>query len=210
MEQTESLNSIQTVKPSKRRSPLRLLILLVVFIILTIVIGGSLYLTGGVSFLRKAWEVRNCESKGACPANRLLILTKPQQIQGEVGENSSLMTQNVVYIGFWGEEFWTLSLDGPIKKFKQASNTTFGIAVGIDENDLERKNIASKLNSGQLQRVDSQAFNDNKKIFIIEGDPGHLTAEKFRDIVKSGNLLMALYEPTSNELTGLIILDFDR
>lgn len=210
MEQAESQNEIQTLNAPKSRSfgPLIFLLVLILFLGL---IGGFLYLGGGVSFLMRAREVSRCENKGKCSANPQITLTQPQQVQGEEGlEENSLMTQKVVYIGFLGGKYWTFSLDGPIKKFKQVPSTTFGIALAVDEKDLGRRDIASKLESGLLQRVEPSTFEDNNKILLIEADARHLTGEEFRAIVKSGSLLTALYEPASKELTGLILMDLGR
>jgi hypothetical protein len=205
MQEANPLGSVQNVEVPKKKSALPLLLLaLLIFLAAFVTIFN---LTGTASFLKREMGIRKCKGEEKCLTG--FLLTKPSQVPENKEENGVLMTQNVVYMGFWGGEFWTLSLDGPIKKFKPKPDTNFGVAASVEQNDLAKRGLASRMNRGLLQQIDTQTFNDIKKVLIVERNTGHLTAEEFRDIVKSGDVLTVLYEPITNTLTGLIILDFD-
>jgi len=114
---------------------------------------------------------------------------------------------NVVYIGFLENKFWSWTLDGIILKLDVTRDSTYGIAVPLENTAYTRRSLTNLFEKGLVEIIKPHP---NFGGVIIESNRGNLDMNNFRSIAKSGNLVKVIYNERSGELVGAVLIDFKR
>jgi len=182
------------------------LFLLLVSFVLALGLGG-----GGFSYLRRrsnptpylTTESQNYDTEAG--------LSAPQSILNIdlASEDADISMQQVVFAMIQGESFWAWPHNGFLTSFKTTSETGYGIAAAVEENDLRKDRVSTMIEEGTLKLVEID-FQDRTSSLLIEDPPGSLTKQKFQEVIKGGNLVKIFYNKSTRELIDVLLLDFDR